>query len=386
MILNKEVTLKVNNRTARMYENKGYDIPKYINKHGKICFDTSKCFVVKIEDLDPNSTAKVNTCCDVCKTEAIMPYREYTRLLTGGLRTCIKCKSVKSSKTCMEKYGVKNVSQSDTVKEKVKETNNIRYGVDWCMQNKDIFEKSKKTCLKKYGVEFPLQNIHIKEKAQNTNLEKYGVVNVGQSKEFIEKAHITMIKKYGDYRTMCIPEIRKKIEDTTYKRYGVNHVMSSKCIRDKIVKSKYMNGTISSSKQQRYICNLYSGEQNYPCSKFNLDIKLDDLDIEYDGKGHDLSVTLGNISEHDFNLKEIIRDKIVKSNGYKVMRIISKTDKLPSDDKLLDILLISKNYFSSTTHSWINWYLDDGYYYNAEHKNGVVYDFGKLSKIKSNIY
>ena len=73
------------------------------------------------------------------------------------------------------KYGVDNVFQLESTKEKIKCTNLERYGVTSCLQNKDILEKSKQTCLSKYGVTNAGGINTSLLKAQNTCLNRYGV-------------------------------------------------------------------------------------------------------------------------------------------------------------------------------------------------------------------
>ena len=151
----------------------------------------------------------------------------------------------------------------------------------------------------------------------------------------------------------------------------------------KLEKKRYINGSCPTSEQQRYICKLYNGELNYPFEKYNLDILVDEnIDVEYDGGGHNLEVKLGQISEDEFKQKQIIRNNILKRSGYYIIRLVSKTDKLPQDNILLHILEFSKNYFSTTNHSWIEWHFDENMYYNAENKQGAFYDFGDLNYIK----
>ena len=69
------------------------------------------------------------------------------------------------------------------------------------------------------------------------------------------------------------------------------------------------------------------------------------------------------------------------------MKIISSKDLLPSDEILLQMLSDAKQYFSDyQNHSWIEFDIDNSVIRNAENKNGVSYDFGKLRKInKSDI-
>lgn len=388
MILDKQVLMKVNNRTAQLYKDKGYDVPMKIGVHGNMIFDTDKYFYVDVEDLEPTSTVKVNAACDICKTPKLMPYRDYYRRLDeDGLRTCTKCKTIKYKRTVKEKYGddIENTSQLESVKKKVMTTNRERYGVDWCMESKECQEKRRITYIENYGCEWATQSDIVKEKTIQTNLQKYGVRNPTMTKEVQDKMKATMIERYGKENPMMVPEIRRKMESTNLSRYGNKCTFSCPEIYAKGIQSKYKNSTTPISRQQEYICRLYNGILNFPCSSFNLDIVLDNIDIEYDGKGHNLSVELGNISQYDFKVKEIVRDKIVKSNGYKIVRLISKTDKLPPDNILLKILDLSKEYFNSTDHSWIEWYFDENKFRNAENLEGSFFDFGNLQKLKKEL-
>ena len=67
------------------------------------------------------------------------------------------------------------------------------------------------------------------------------------------------------------------------------------------------------------------------------------------------------------------------------MRIISSDDKLPTDEILLSMLFKTKQYFSNyPNHSWIEYNIDTSIVRNAEYKDGVFFDFGKLQKINNN--
>ena len=57
----------------------------------------------------------------------------------------------------------------DSVRDKIKETNIKRYGVEWSAQNKEINQKTINTQIKKYG------GVFNPEKVKKTNIEKYGV-------------------------------------------------------------------------------------------------------------------------------------------------------------------------------------------------------------------
>ncbi len=72
-------------------------------------------------------------------------------------------------------------------KNKLKQTNLERYGVENTFQSELFKEKIKQTNLEKYGVEHVSQSNEIKKKIKITNLEKYGVENVSQNSQIAEK-------------------------------------------------------------------------------------------------------------------------------------------------------------------------------------------------------
>lgn len=59
--------------------------------------------------------------------------------------------------------------------------------------------------------------------------------------------------------------------------------------------------------------------------------------IEYDGKGHNLSVIFGNTTREDFERKEETRQFTLIDNGYKVGRIVNSKDRIVSDDEYINI-------------------------------------------------
>lgn len=100
----------------------------------------------------------------------------------------------KYRQTCLDKYGVENVYQSKEIKDKIKTTNLERYGVPYAFQIEEVQEKSrspettqkrKDTLLKKYGVDNPLKSSEIQKKvykkATQTKLHRYGNENYNNS-------------------------------------------------------------------------------------------------------------------------------------------------------------------------------------------------------------
>lgn len=333
-IITKEVQVKPRGKTIQYYKDKGYDA-KY-----------NQYLTVNVEDLPSESHIIIEAKCDICGEIRKIKYRDYNKIiLNGGYYCCNKC-----------------------FYNKVIVTNRTKYGCDNVMQDKDIYLKQSKSLEQKYGVSTPLKNNEIKNKVESTMMKKFGAKCSFMSKDLQAKIRESLVKKYGVEFPTKSPEVRKRVANTLYK-----------------------NSTTPTSRQQLYIYNLYYINNdnrpylNYPISYYNADICFPDekLNIEVDFGGHNLVVKLGQLTQEEFNRKEIIRNNVIKKEGYKQMRIISENDKLPSDQILLQMLQDARNYFSEyPNHSWIEFNISTSSIRNAENKNGTPYDFGTLRKIK----
>ncbi len=164
------------------------------------------------------------------------------------------CRTCKTKKTNLERYGTENINALQSKKEKTKETCKKRYGVEnpfqtekvkeisrewasskefseklkesWKTKTKeDIakrYEKSKQTNLKKRGIENPFLD---KEKIKAAVKEKYGVENVSQLDEVKKKSKQTCLERYGIENPFLDKE---KIKAAVYEKYGMFHAPSFK--------------------------------------------------------------------------------------------------------------------------------------------------------------
>lgn len=352
-ILTKEVEVMPMGKAIQHYKDKGYDV-----KHKQL-------LIVSVDDLPKGSDAKVEVLCDMChKNQMMVKYNNYNRIIKNtGSYVCRECASQKRRKTNQKRYGTSFPIQLELFKEKREQTYLERYGVTNYAQTKECLEKMKQTCVEKYGVEYSSQFPATKEKTKQTNLERYGAEYPAQTEE-----------------------VKEKLRNTLQERYGVDSPMKLPMFKEKLVKKMYQNGTQRTSRQQFYLQQLYGGELNYPIKYYDVDICFPDENfiIEYDGSGHNLSVKFGDYTQEEFNQREVIRSNILKREGYKQMRIISRYDKLPYDNILFQMLKEAKQYFSTTNHSWIYYDIDNSKMINAENKktNGVFYDYGNLRTIK----
>ena len=135
----------------------------------------------------------------------------------------------KRHQTCFERYGDRNY-------------NNMQKHFETQIQNFGSLEAARKhmvntlqqTMLNKYGVKNASSLQEIKNKATKTRIEKYGVTNFfqkpeilkkaiknNQTKEAKEKRIATNIEKYGYKNALSSPDIIAKISTTVQEKYGV---------------------------------------------------------------------------------------------------------------------------------------------------------------------
>lgn len=377
-IITKEVKIKLWGNNIKHYHDLGYK-----GNRGDI-------ITVKTEDLTDGSNVSIQYLCDYCNKEVItMTYADYKRRTKEvNKMSCRECFTKKSKETNVLRYGVDSYAKTNKFHETMENMMNAKYGVRHYSQTDEYKEKWHNTCKERYGDNYRKKFI---DKAFETFCCKTGYDYPSQSPEVREKIVESYINHYGVNNPQLSSEVREQTEKTCLERYGCATPFQSSVIKEKIAKTSYENGTVPTSKQQLHLFNLYKSIDNsvglnYPISYFNADICFPEekLDIELDCGGHNLSVKTGQLTQEQFDKKELIRDKVIKREGYKVIRIKSITNKLPQDDILLKMLLYSKQYFNKyPNHSWMEFDIDNSIVRNAEYKNGVFYDYGKLIIIKN---
>ncbi len=330
-ILTKEVEIRLWGQNVKYYQSLGYN-----GKHGDV-------IVVKVEDLQDGCNASIEYLCDYCNQEVItIVYADFVR----------RTKEV-NKMACKHCYP-----------QKIKETNMLHFGTSSYAKTDEYHKKM-----------------------EDMMMSKYGVRHYSQTKEYKDKWNKTCFERYGDsYRKKFMDKAFKTFSDKT----GYNYPSQSPDTKEKIASTLYANSTILTSKQQRYIFNLYqltnpTVKLNFPISYYNVDICFPEekLTIEYDGGFHNGLVKLGRLTQKEFDMKEIIRNNAIKKEGYKQIRIVSSKDFIPLDFSLLQMLNYARQYFSNYPyHSWIEFNIDTSSIRSAEYKDGIYYNYGELRRIK----
>ena len=206
MLITKEIEVCPTGKLIKHLRKLNYEIEPFKN------------IVIKVEDLPRNTRKNVIVKCDICKKEYEISYKNYlSSIENGGYLSCKDCKHKKYKKTCLDKYGVENVSQIKEVKEKKKETFIDNYGTN------NLSEIYKDIIYEKYGVENVFQNKEVKEKIKETNLERYGVENPQQNKEIRERTERTNLERYGVRKPLMNDDIKIKLKETQKKKIKENY-------------------------------------------------------------------------------------------------------------------------------------------------------------------
>ena len=118
----------------------------------------------------------------------------------------------KYKKTCLENYGVDNVSSVGDIKNKKEKTFHSRYGKSTYLQTQEVKDK----IFNKLGVDNPFKSDKIQNEIRESNLRKYGVDSV-----------------------LHLPEIREKSKKTNLEKYGVDHFSKTTIWKDKMKSINY---------------------------------------------------------------------------------------------------------------------------------------------------
>lgn len=221
----------------------------------------------------------------------------------------------KYKQTCLKKYGYESSSASPLVKAKVEKTSLERYGTKNVWQSDYAKNKSKETCLKKFGYAYASSSPQFKENLKNILLDKYGVDNVFKYEPIKEKIAQTNLERYGAENVFSSPVIQERMKETWMENWGAEHPMKSEIfkeyykeciknkfgvenvfsipeIREKIKQTRTKNGTWQYSRleENMYVellkrFNIVKREYKSTRYPFHCDFYIEDIDtfIEIQG-------------------------------------------------------------------------------------------------------
>lgn len=175
-----------------------------------------------------------------CTDDNYRKFDTYEKGYRLGCNLSHKCSDVMKNRVdnqrinLMEKYGVTNAAQLQSVQQKTKETNLRKYGVEHHSQNKTVKEKTvstrkartqdqidsehnkrKQTSMNKYGVAHHMMLPSQQEKVQSTTTDRYGVAFPLQNEDSLSKMK-------SAWKTNSNETMNEKRKNTLLDRYGVS--------------------------------------------------------------------------------------------------------------------------------------------------------------------
>lgn len=374
LILPQIVKVRIGSSNYKYYKEKGYEFKK-----------RGDFIEVNVLDLVDGSHKPVQCECDYCGATIEIEYRDYIKNKNNNKLLCCNnssCISKKIEDTCMKKYGVKNIFQTQEAKDKIVETNRQNHGVDYPMQSKKIQDKSKETCQAKYGVDNPAQAQEVKNAMKATCRKKYNCDYALQSDEVQNKIKATNQKIYGGDSPFSSEKTRKKSLQTLQENYGEDIINpgQAKEVKDKIYSSFQFNGTGPSSRAQRYICHLLNGILNkYICGALvDIYMEKEKIIIEHDGSGHFLGDKMNGyaLPTKESLLYEKQREDKIIDNKHRMIRFIATKDRIPSDEVILNLI----NGFKNSDFKVIRINFEEGTI-DRDYNEKWYCNFGELRKI-----
>lgn len=139
----------------------------------------------------------------------------------------------------------------------------------------------------------------------------------------------------------CLTEAKRY--STMMNHDGHAHISHTPKFREMM--EEMQNGEVPCSVGQQYLANMLNGRVNESVDWYYPDIIIgDNIIVEYDGGGHNLSVKMGQITQEEFDKRERRRSVHLFSKGYKILRVVSEYDYFPVDEKLTEETI--KNYIA----------------------------------------
>ena len=181
------------------------------------------------------------------------------------------------------------------LQEKKENTKLEKYGD----KNYNNREKFKETNLERFGVEYPIQNEEILNKQKQTNIELYGVENIGQSKEARDKMKKTCVERYDSECYFQSVEYREKLNQKYFEIYRIYP-------EERNLQFKYYRNEVNllTKKNKEKLYKNWDGYDFYDGEYIKENFKLNSNDKKYPTIDHKISIYYGfknNISPEEIS-------------------------------------------------------------------------------------
>lgn len=244
-------------------ELKKYSISKYLKGHKFTC--SKRCATELMKQT--NIIKYGNPCSAQNKEIREEIVSEFNKKYGGNSPFCSKDIQNKS----LEKRKHKSDKENQLIKQKVKETNRLRYG----NENYNNQEKFKQTMQNKYGINYTNESLELKTKQQNTMIKRYGVPTALNKGPLRDKIDQIILQKYGTRNFASTP----KAIATCMKKYGVPYY----CMTEECRKLAHTPISQNNLKFKEKLEQLgYEVQLEFAINNFQYDLKVNNILIEID--------------------------------------------------------------------------------------------------------
>lgn len=147
--------------------------------------NTFSSFGYQVQDISDGSNREIILVCDYCGSKIVSTKKKRNKSnIFCDKDSCNSCKYKKREEVSIARYGVKNSSQKQEIRNKISDKNSDR------LKSAEHKARTKQAMMERYGVEYSFQSESLKEKYRQTNLMKYGYENPMQSPEILSAAAI----------------------------------------------------------------------------------------------------------------------------------------------------------------------------------------------------
>jgi len=145
LVLPQEVEVGLRGRTIRYYEEKGYEIPRRLDKRNRFHIPKDAKIMVDVLDLSEYSNIQVNFICDYCGKEYTQTFDSYSNKNKNGIihkDCCVDCIVLKREESNMLRYGVNIPTKLKSVSDKISKTFEEKYnGIGYFLHTEEINKK-----------------------------------------------------------------------------------------------------------------------------------------------------------------------------------------------------------------------------------------------------
>lgn len=241
--------------------------------------------------------------------------------------------NAKKKATVKKRYGVDNVAQASIVKEKISQTNIDRYGDASVLKVDSVRAKIESTCLKKYGSKHAMQSTRVQALLKDGMISRHGVKHNSQLESTKVKRRLSLEQSYKD---KILPVRLKQMEELGYiphewvaadfntceSSYKFKHIACNT-----VFDGKFFNGTFSlcpkcvtsnRSSLEELLCTELLKRNIHIESNNRTIIKPQEIDIICNNK---LGIEINGVYWHQAEKSKPILDKLTRANnaGYQLL-------------------------------------------------------------------